>query len=307
MPIDTYSNNRVALNNGITALDPGSNTPLGETLFQLYTYFMSRSATPTTRPLGVNGTTRFPAYGYTPRADAPRRRHRPIPVTQSCQKNFIIMITDGGPTSDNFSTSGRPPGSRASASFSGLVGDYAPDAVGDPDIGTDATPEVGDPPWETTDGAGYLDDIAYFMQGVDMRPDMTGIQKVDVYTIGFATNGVANVLLEKTATRGNGLYASSGQADVLTVALVDAISDIIVKAQSFTAATVPASRATDGNNFFASFFRPDNLKPFWEGHLKNFEYNAAGEVLDKPVAPATVGDCARSRIRSRPRSARSDA
>ena len=36
-----------------------------------------------------------------------------------------------------------------------------------------------------------------------------------------------------------------------------AIDDIIVKAQAFTAATVPASRATDGNNFFASYFRPE--------------------------------------------------
>ena len=32
------------------------------------------------------------------------------------------------------------------------------------------------------------------------------------------------------------------------------INSIVVKAKSFTAATVPASRATDGNNFFTSFF-----------------------------------------------------
>ena len=177
-------------------------------------------------------------------------------------------------------------------SFNSLVGDYAPDALGDPDIGTDGTPEVGNPPWETADGAGYLDDIAKYMQDVDLRPDMTGVQKVDTYAIGFATAGVANALLAKTAAFGNGLYASSGQAQELTDALVAAIDDIIVKAQAFTAATVPASRATDGNNFFTSYFVPDNTKPFWEGHLKLFEYNAAGEVLDKPVPPATVGECA---------------
>ena len=65
-----------------------------------------------------------------------------------------------------------------------------------------------------------------------------------------------------------------------------------MKAQAFTAATVPASRATDGNNFFTSYFRPNNTAAYWEGHLKLFEYNAKGEVLDKPIPPATVGLCA---------------
>ena len=39
---------------------------------------------------------------------------------------------------------------------------YAPDNPGDPDIGVDATPEVGSPPWGSTAGTGYLDDIAAF-------------------------------------------------------------------------------------------------------------------------------------------------
>jgi type IV pilus assembly protein PilY1 len=291
VPINTYSSNRTALNTGIQSLDPSGNTPLGETLFQLYTYFMSRSSTTTNRPLGQDGLTRFPAYYYDATGGYTTSAYLADPVTQNCQKNFIIVLTDGAPTGDNFATSGAPTGS-SFGSFNALVGDYFDDAPGDPDVGTDGTPEVGDPPWETSDGAGYLDDIAKYMQDVDMRPDKTGVQKVDVYAIGFATSGVANTLLAKTAANGNGLYAASADADELTDALVAAIDDIIVKAQAFTAATVPASRATDGNNFFSSYFVPDNTKPFWEGHLKLFEYNAAGEVLDKPVPPATVGECA---------------
>jgi hypothetical protein len=292
VPIDAYSNNRTSLNTGITALDPSGNTPLGETLFQLYTYFMSRSSTTSTRPLGQDGSTRFPAYYYNASGSYTTSSYLADPVTQSCQKNFIIVLTDGAPSSDNFATSGAPSGSNF-GSFDELIGDYNPDSPGDPDIGTDGTPEVGDPPWETSDGAGYLDDIAKYMQTVDMRPTgFNGTQKVDVYAIGFATSGVANALLAKTAAAGNGLFASSADAGELTDALVAAIDDIIVKAQAFTAATVPASRATDGNNFFSSYFVPDNTKPYWEGHLKLFEYNAKGEVLDKPIPPATVGLCA---------------
>ena len=125
-----------------------------------------------------------------------------------------------------------------------------------------------------------------------MRPDMTGVQKIDTYTIGLATDPIANALLAHTAANGNGIYASSFQTQELEDAMVAAIDDIIVKAQAFTAATVPASRATDGNNFFASYFVPNNTAAYWEGHLKQFEYNAKGEVLDKPVPPATVGVCA---------------
>ena len=56
--------NRTALESSITSLDPQTNTPLGETLFKLYTYFMSRSEHDSNRPLGADDTTRFPAYSY---------------------------------------------------------------------------------------------------------------------------------------------------------------------------------------------------------------------------------------------------
>ncbi len=89
------------------------------------------------------------------------------PVTQACQKNFVIIVTDGEPTNDAFDLSGTL--TTGFSSFGNLVGDYAPDAVGDADIGTDGTPEVGIPPWGSTEGAGYLDDIALFMQENDCR------------------------------------------------------------------------------------------------------------------------------------------
>ena len=67
-----------ALNTGIAALDPGSNTPLGETLFQLYTYFMSRSAIATNRPLGADGTDAVPGLRLQHERSRLRRPSRPI-------------------------------------------------------------------------------------------------------------------------------------------------------------------------------------------------------------------------------------
>lgn len=289
VPVGPYdAAQRTALANEIYALDPQTNTPLSETLFKLYTYFMHRTDS-NQRPAGaINSAYRFPAYSYVTSdgdytstiANAP-----PDPVVASCQKHFIIVITDGEPTSDDFSTSGSE--TQGFSDFkTRLVGDLAPDTAGDLDYGTDATPEEGNPPFNSNGGTGWLDDIAHYMQTNDMRLDHDGFQKVDVYTIGFDTFGMVSSLLRKTADRGNGLFSESSQASALSTALVDAINDIILKAQVFTAATVPASRTTAGDNFYAAYFVPVQDSPFWEGHLKNFEYSASGEPL------TVTGTCA---------------
>jgi len=282
--IDEYSTNRVAIDNAIAALDAGPLTPLGETLFKLYTYFMPRS--PAARPTGRNSS-QFPAYLYnTSNGDyTSTSSSRPDdPVSEKCQKNFIVMITDGAPTADNFATSGSQ--TQGFSSFSGLIGDYAVDMAGDPDIGVDATPEVGSPPWVSSDSAGYLDDIARWMQLNDCRPDLDGTQVVDVYTVGFATRGPVNSLLRKTANEGNGLFFSGNQSETLTQALVASVRDIISKSQGFSAAAVPAARTADGGNLYTTLFQPTSDRPFWSGMLRSYKITAAGEILDKD------GNCA---------------
>ena len=85
------------------AIDARAWTPLGETLFKLYTYFMSRNSAD--RPVGVDGASVFPRYRYRDSDGAPESWGGNVPgdpVQEACQKNFIIMITDGEPTRDDF-------------------------------------------------------------------------------------------------------------------------------------------------------------------------------------------------------------
>ena len=94
----------------INALEGESWTPLGETLFQLYTYFMSRTAREPadgrqrqrpSRATSTARTRRATTGSYTTTAS-------PIPedpVQFDCQKNFVIIITDGEPTKDDFDNS----------------------------------------------------------------------------------------------------------------------------------------------------------------------------------------------------------
>lgn len=280
------------LDDAIGGLAGESYTPLGETLFQVYTYFMSRTASD--RP--TNGGLTFPEYVYRTTNGGPYSTSGAptvpdSPIANACQRNFVIIITDGEPSKDDFDSSG---GSTdfGFSDFGTLIGDFV--------AGEDETPTAPpDCPSSSFECGRYLDDIAAFMQQTDARPDLpayNGLEQIiDIYTIGFTTNASANDLLQRTAQEGNGTFSTSNDPTALTEAIVAAINDILAKSQSFTAATVPSSRAADGGEFYTSLFVPSNADGYWEGHLKSWQITAAGEILDAnnncaladPGAPAT--------------------
>ena len=277
--VDDYSASHATdLENGIEAIEGDLYTPLAETLYNVYRYFMPRSSSGTA--LGKDGSTRFPVYNIRESGAISTSSIPPSPVTDDCQKQFVVILTDGEPLRDDF------------VSFSGTSQEtFKEDLIGD----------YLNPGDEVEDASGegrYLDDVAAYMQAVDFYPGSTfpGKQTIDVYTVGFTTTPAANSLLERTAEAGNGIFFFSNNAEELAAALTAALADIVVKAKSFTAATVPASRATDGNNFFTTYFNPANDDPYWPGHLKTFEFNAAGEIRDRPTAAQAAanqqGDCA---------------
>ncbi|MBW2446087.1 MAG: hypothetical protein JRG83_09200, partial [Deltaproteobacteria bacterium] len=248
-------------------------TPLAESLYQIYSYFMERDSGAT--PDGANSNVfrdyRFSLSGS--RVSAGSSSIPADPVEYSCQKNFILIITDGEPTRDDFDNYGGTGTDWGFERFGQVIGDF----------NDDGETEV---PGGCSECTFYLDDIAKFMQETDFREDHDGTQAIDVYTVGFTTNARANALLSKTAEVGNGLFFQSNNAEELTEAIVESVTDIIQKSQSFTAATVPASRTTDGNDIFFSSFIPSDDSSFWEGHLKNYEFTLDGRILD------ANGDCA---------------
>ncbi len=295
--LDDYSNNQSQLNSAINSLSANASTPLAESLFKVYTYFMSRVESE--RPFGqeaddpaVADPARFPEYSYRLSDGQFSSSSSEVPpdplacpggeTNCPCQKHFVIVLSDGDPFNDDFST--KDDDTVGFEDFDALIGDF----------NDDSEVETG----YLSNGTLYLDDVAKFMSSRDFRLDQTGDQTIDVYTVGFNLDegGLGGQLLQKTADVGNGLSFFGTQASEVTAALLSAIEDIIEKSQSFTAATVPASRATDGNNFFTSYFDPSEKSPYWAGHLKLFEFNAAGEIRDAPTAAQAAagqsGDCA---------------
>ncbi len=292
-PIDPYTTNKAALDATIDNFDADDSTPSAESLFKSYTYFMSRN--PTNLPLGVDGATKFPAYAYNTIDGANSGTIPPDPLDCdettpglqpcSCQKNFVIFITDGAPNNDKWECDNGCASPSRTLKFNvydNLIGDYAPDLATDP-------PGIGNPETGAIVGGNgylYLDDVAKYMHDKDFRPDLPGNQTLDIYTVGFETPVAAENLLQRTADNGNGQFYKARTAGDVSNALVSAINDIIQKSQSFTAATVPASRTADGGNFYVTQFVPSNSDPFWKGELLNFEITVDGKIKDSTGACA---------------------
>ena len=240
-------------------------TPLAETLAEAGLYFAGKQS-------WYNGTTTGTGYPVGKFKDTCAASNtgcqdysNDTPIQYRCQKNYIIIMTDGDPTRDNNSKLQN--------------NNY---------INTTKIPAAG------KDGAAdYLDDIAYFLANNDLLPTMGSVgdfekQTVTTYTIGFAVN---NTLLQNTATNGGGQYYTATNASSLNEALNNVISAIKANNEGFSAAAVPVSRANKayaGNYVYYGLFQPLNTGN-WVGNLKKYGITDYGVIQDKNGMNAVSG------------------
>jgi type IV pilus assembly protein PilY1 len=173
------------------------------------------------------------------------------PIQYYCQKNFIILITDGEPTRD---------WSFPDWVLKAIEGHY------------DTTPQSGNSNYPY-----YLDGVAWYLYNNDANLNFTDVQNVWTYPIGF---NIDHPLLKRTAYNKNGLYLTASNANQLTGALGTVMTDINTNTPfEFTAPTVLAVRIEDqtDNVVYLSTFKP-STEPLWEGDLKAFRLNADGTL-----------------------------
>ena len=236
---------------------PGGGTPLSEALVDMGRYFAGEDK------LGVYGVfNRKDAKGNNPK--------RPIDV--HCRQSFVILLTDGQPTSDLNNHHGKD--------FTNTIGNADGDNSENPDPWT-GSQQAFVPPYQSNSGSDWLDDVAHYLARTDMVKDnkLEFDQTVYTYTVGFA---IDHPLLQETADHGKGRYFTTSSAAKLAVELKNALLEIIDRASSLTAATVPSSRSNFGDGFYTAFFRPSAAEPFWPGHLQAFRLSPDLTVLDRP-------------------------
>ncbi|MEN8223503.1 MAG: PilC/PilY family type IV pilus protein, partial [Acidobacteriota bacterium] len=205
------------------------------------------------------------------------------PLTNWCQLNFIIVVTDGEPTKDDQLRDL----SSESLFYIDPTTNLAP--WGDIDI-----EDINDNDAATlpNDGTNYLDDLAHFAYNEDFWPDdieevntdsrflthMKNKQFIYTYTVGFS---IDNTLLKDTAANGGGEYFTAKDYDTLSEAMKNVFASIDEKVRAFAAFAAPKYSLTYGDRSgYVATFVPKSTQTIWEGHLKSYRLDENGDFPD---------------------------
>ena len=198
------------------------------------------------------------------------------PITQSCQSNFIVLISDGDPT----------------------VGVHA--GI-EPIIGTSISNcenlnlSIFSPTTDTSTQGNCGPELVSTLYQNDQIPGIPD-SNVTTYTIGFGVTGPGQDYLQRLANDGGGQFFSANQADALTQALDAVISDILGTTENFTELSIDVNKGTfsNDNRVFFSLFTPSGSQS-WKGNLKGYFVDHQG-IKDTNNVLATETDAAGTRF-----------
>lgn len=257
--LEPIGTDKTTLINSISAFSRETWTPLAETLAEAGLYFAGKQSW-------------FNSGTYT------------SPMQERCQKNYIILMTDGEPTQDR---------NRRLETATYINGDPIRDYDEDgnesaypADKADNSIRESG--PYDTSD---YLDDVAKYLYDNDLNsslgnPGNFEKQNVTTFTIGFQTD---QTLLDATAANGGGAYYVSNNISSLKEAFESIISQISAENSVFVAPVVPVSKLSStyaGNRIYIGFFKPHESGR-WVGNIKKYGLGGDGELLDANHVAAT--------------------
>ncbi len=277
-PIVPIDENRAALIQLIDGLVPYGNTPLSETLWEAHQYFSggsvnygdtSRSCTAAT----VNGAgtstncsgviESLTSVASSRTGGDPHAATYASPANDSCQKNFIVYLTDGEPTEDFKSNSDI----QALTDFDDLV----PNGCLDRENGA------------------CLGALAEYMFKKDLRgDDVAGEQNVATYFIGFGsafggTSNAAFEYLKNAGLAGGGDAYQAGDLSELSTVFTNIFSSILDQSTTLTAPTVAVNafnRTRTLDDLYVSVFQP-MPGMHWHGNVKRYGVDTEGRIIDR--------------------------
>ncbi len=186
------------------------------------------------------------------------------PIQFACQRNYVIVITDGESTQDRNSI------------LASKIGDRNGDGK---------EPGGAHEVYYDSSGSDYLDDVAKYLYDTDLSPSFDGKQNVSTYTIGFT---ISSDLLERTAAVGHGKYFYCNSAQSLSSSFQNIVEDILSKTSTFVAPIVPVSRmekTASGDKIYFALFKPVKDR-MWYGNIKKFGIAQSAD----PVKGIQIGD-----------------
>ena len=229
---------RTPMQTMIDSFDADGWTPLAETMFEAVSYYMGRTvdygdgheiaSVDPSRVGGAGGTQYLQ------------------PITESCQKNFIVYMTDGAPTEDE----GAEDKAKTLPGWTSTIGGGGNCANNNDD--GECLPELAE--------------YAY-KHDASALPDF---QNVITHTIGFT---IDLPILADTARAGGGKYYLADDSAQLHSALTQIVLEVMDDAQNFTAPSVPVNafnRTQNLSDVFVSVFEP-SATAHWPGNVKKYK------------------------------------
>ena len=169
------------------------------------------------------------------------------PITDQCQPNHIVLLTDGEPTRNDSQSLVRS-----------LTGDSSCVTSGDGACG---------------------EELAHFLKNNDQSSTIINSNTVTTHTIGFNIDDP--YLSDVASNGGGGYYTASSSADLLA-AFQEILRTTLNIDTTFVSPGVTVNsfnRLTHRNEIYFSLFQPQET-PHWPGNLKRYKVTSAGSILD---------------------------
>ena len=288
---DTLSSD---LLNDLQNTDPTTWTPLAEAYYTAAMYFAQDA---------IDGGLNYSNNPGTTLKD-------PFDGSAYCAKNFVLLITDGASTMDAMIPS----------AIRDLSDDFDLFTSGD-EVAGDCNEISGSGCEYISSGTDYLKDVAYWARITDLRPDtdadgLKEIQNVIIYPVyAFGNEQSARALLKESAKNGafidkdgsntpnqqaewdddgDGVpdtYFEASNGSELQRQIGKAISSILERAASGTAASVLATNSSGEANLIQAYYRPklstftshNSVSPVemtWNGYLQSLWVDPCGNLRE---------------------------
>ena len=212
------------------------------------------------------------------------------PVIFSCQKNFVIALSDGLTRKDKYlRSSGGTTFSLTNHPFhdydqdctaaNQTAGDYACTSLDRKEGGTNK-----DYTYESVDdgGSDFFDDITTALYDIDLRPDYTEYKNnIATYTVGFAdasldpASASFNPLMRSAAKQAGGTFSFANDVDSLVGSIADAVNAIAE--QSGTASAISFNSSTLNSNSAA--FQAKFNTVSWDGEVNSLPINSISGAI----------------------------
>lgn len=195
------------------------------------------------------------------------------PITNSCQSNSIVLISDGIPSWLNDGESLRS-----------IIGT---DVDGCEDLSTSifSTYRYNGYPTTITEG-NCGPEVVRALATNDQNPNIPG-SIVNTYTVGFNVDDHGGEYLKRLAAEGKGSFFSAREPEELNAALSAIVDEVLGGSESFAELSIDIDKAnfSHDNRAFFGLFSP-SARRGWQGNLKGYFVDSAG-LLDVNGLPAT--------------------